>query len=288
MSKVITIKLTKASVTSGPFTITDQGGNIIASSVPLDTLIDGESYIVEDSVTSVTLSSENCFSSKSKNLGEPIDGASFPSFSYSDSTTACLWRHLEDISLYNSFYGNTHPYIIEYPFSYPYQDEIIQNITDHSKVYKYIPDGTGVYSYNDKIELDNAYFNKGVVYNGQQSSGILTLVPKPKNSLKASSQYPIYSATMKTILYTKSDGFYKINTFWDIVKDKTKQLFNTSCESLSLDKEVNQDNMDYTSRSFKKSPLRGKDAKIRYILDDRDDIHIVSKMLINSTQISHK
>ena len=52
MSKTITIKLTKAGPTAGPFNIYDQFGNIIAENVLRKTLIAGISYIVNDNVKS--------------------------------------------------------------------------------------------------------------------------------------------------------------------------------------------------------------------------------------------
>lgn len=288
MSKIITVKLTKAGKDSGPFTISDQSGNVIESSVSMDTLVNGVNYAVGDDVTSVTITSSTCSASKTKLIGSSISASDLPNLGFTDSTTACLWRHLTDVSLFNNFYGNINPYVIEYPFAYNFNDEILQSVKDYSKVYKYYPDGTNDNSRNDKIELDDAWFNKAIVYNGQQSSGILNLVPKPKNNLKEYLSYPIYSDDSKSIIYTKSDGFYQYNTFWNIVKDKSSPLFDDSCESLSIDKVVNQDNMEYTKRSFRKDPLRSKNLKIRHILDDRSDIHIVSKLITSTNQISYK
>jgi hypothetical protein len=45
--------------------------------------------------------------------------------------------------------------------------------------------------------------------------------------------------------------------------------------------------MDYGIRSFKKEPLRAKELKIRHVLDNRSDIHIVSQFLIAPAQISY-
>ena len=114
---------------------------------------------------------------------------------------------------------------------------------------------------NTRIETNDKWFNKAIVYNGQQSSGILELVAKPLNNLQAYNQYPIFNAESKTITYTKSDNFYQYNTFWALEKSSQVPLFNTTCESLSIDKVVNQANMDYGPRSFKKATLRAKDIK---------------------------
>ena len=126
------------------------------------------------------------------------------------------------------------------------------------------------------------------MYNGQQSTGVLELVPKPINNLKAYLSYPIYNTESKTILYTKSDNFYQYNTFWGLVKNKSVPLFNTTCESLSIDKVVNQANMDYGKRSFKKEPLRAKGLKVRHILDNNSSVHLVSQFILTPSEISYK
>jgi hypothetical protein len=57
---------------------------------------------------------------------------------------------------------------------------------------------------------------------------------------------------------------------------------------MSIDKEVNQENMDYGLRSFKKATLRAKELKIRHILDSSSTVHLVSQFLITPSQISYK
>ena len=141
---------------------------------------------------------------------------------------------------------------------------------------------------NAQIQTDDQYFNKAILYNGQQCTGVLNLVPKPTHNLQAYNSYPQYNTDSKTIIFTKSDNFYQYNTFWSIVKNKSLTLFNTSCESLSIDKVLNQSNMDYTTRSFNKEPLRAKSLKIRHILDNKSDAHLVSQFILAESQISYK
>ena len=288
MSKTVIIKLTKASPNTGPFTIYDQFENIIASDVPLNALIEGRTYSVDDDITMLTIKSlGNCDWKKTFRIST-VDQLELASATFTQSKTGCLWRHLTNVEKYNHYYGKIAPYIIEYPFAYQYQDEILQNVKDYTKAYKYLPDGTGVFSYNDKVEVDDQWFNKAIVYNGQQSSGILELAPKPINNLKAYLQYPIFNSDSKTVLYTKSDHFYQYNTFWNVVKDKKVPLFVTPCTSLSLDKVVNQANMDYGTKSFKKEPLRAKELKVRHILDNNSNVHLVSQFVYTPSQISYK
>lgn len=288
MAKTIIIKLIKASKKAGPFNITDQFGHVIASNVPKSVLINGYTYVVDDNVAIIKLTSVgDCTTSKTRDI-KTIDPLQLRKAKYIEALTACLWRHLTSMKTFNTFYGVVNPYIIEYSFAYQYRDEILQNVKDYTKAFVYKPDNTGVFVPSNKIEVDNLWFNKAVVYNGQQSSGILELVPKPLHNLKEYMKYPIYKSSSKVITYTKSDNFYQYNTFWSLVKNKSIPLFLGSCESLSIDKTVNQLNMDYSTRSFKKETLRAKDLKIRHILDNRDDVHLVSQFITNGTMISYK
>jgi hypothetical protein len=288
MSQIVYIKLTKASPKSGPFNISDNLGNVIATNVPKSLLIEGVSYSVNDDATVIIIQSVGTCK---KTINFPISEVTpneQVTLTFTQKLSSCVWRHLTDVVNYNKFYGNIEPYIIEYPFSYSYYDEILQSVKDYTKAYRYFLSTTGVFNDNDRIEVDNEWFNKAVLYNGQQSTGVLELVPKPINNLNEYLKYPIYNTESKTITFTKSDNFYQYNTFWSLVKNKSIPLFLTTCESLSLDKVVNQANMDYGKRSFKKEPLRAKDLKVRHILDNKSDVHLVSQFIITPAQISYK
>jgi hypothetical protein len=288
MTKVITIKLVQTGPNAGPFTITDIYGNIIAENVSKKTLIAGISYVVDVSVNSIILTSTGKCNLSIVIPLEEYNIVEYQNIKYTQSVTGCLWRHLTNIQLYNSFYGAIEPYIIEYPFAYKLQDELLQNVIDYTKAYEYLSIPDGVFNDNTRIETNDKWFNKAILYNGQQSSGILELVAKPMNNMRAYMQYPMLNADSKTITYTKSDNFYQYNTFWALEKSSQIPLFNRTCESLSIDKVINQENMDYGVRSFKKSTLRAKELKVRHILDNTSTTHLVSQFIVAPAQISYK
>ncbi len=288
MSKIIIVKIKKAGNRINEFSIKDNFGNILVEKVTKKQLIQGIPFTVEDGVSVIILTSlsKNCCE---KTWTIPVSTITQPELAaivFQNLNTSSLWRHLTNPVLYNNFYGCIHPYIIEYPFSYQYYDEIVQNVKDYTKVYKYLPSNDGVFNSNRRIQTNNEYFNISILYNDQQSTGILNLVPKPQNDLSQYLKYPIYNSDSKTITFTKKDNFYQYNTFWSLVKDITTPLFLTSCESLSIDKEVNQDNMDYSTRSFAKDKIRAHDLKLRQILDNKSDIHIVSQIIYTPSMLS--
>lgn len=192
-----------------------------------------------------------------------------------------VWLHSNSEAGYNSFYGNIEPYIIEYPFAYKYQDEILQSVKDFSKVNR-------ITNRQSFVQTNNIFFNKAIIYNNQQCSGILNLVAKPQGNMAAYLAYPKYNADSKDILFVKSDNFYNYNGFWDIVKDYNEPIWLEDCTEESEDKILNDSNLDYANRSFKKYPIRAKDCRIRHILDNRDDVRITSQFIATETQTSYK
>ena len=288
MSKTVIIKLTGAGNRTGPFTIYDNLDNVLAVDVTKEQLIVGQSYTVADAITTIILKSTGKCRTVISMPIQSLTVEQIAAITYTELNTASIWRHLTNIRIYNKFYDNIEPYVIEYPFAYEYHDEILQNVKDYTRAYKYLAIPDGVFNDNAQVQTDDQWFNKAIVYNGQQSSGVLELVPKPINNLKEYLKYPLYNAESKTITYTKSDSFYGYNTFWSLVKNKAVPLFITSCESLSIDKVVNQVNMDYGKRSFKKEPLRAKGLLVRHILDNSSEAHLVSQFITTPAQISYK
>jgi len=290
MSKTIIIRIKKAGNRISVFSIKDSFGNTLISSITKERLIEGISLTVEDNVHYLVLSAIDIRKCCNKEIKIPIStitNQEIVDMKFKPLNTASLWRHLTNPQLYNNFYGCVHPYMLEYPFSYQRYDEILQNIQDNTKVYSYFPAIVGTSDDNRRIELDDRYFNKDIIYNNQQSTGLLELENKPTNNLKAYLAYPKYNTNSKTINYTKSDNIYQYNDFWNIVKDLKVPLFTTSCESMSIDKEVNETNMDYSRRSFKKDTIRAKEVRVRHILDNSSDIHLVSQFIIAPAQISY-
>jgi len=198
---------------------------------------------------------------------------------YSGNTN--LWKHNSTFTLFNNFYGTIAPYIIEYPIYYKGNDEILQGIKDYSKILKYT-------DYQEFVETDDEYFSEAIIYNNQQCSGTLKLTKKPKNNLQSYSKYPVYNTDSKEILFTKSNSFYNFNTFWALQKNSQQPMWLKSCESLSIYKELNNSNMNYSKRSFNKAPLMAKDTRIRLINNTKDSLKFVSQFIISSSQISYK
>lgn len=288
MAQFITIKLISSGPNVGPFEIWDDFGNLMAIEVSRSELKHGITLSFNDNVLLVVIKSTGKVKLTKNFPIDVFDKLEYSKAVFTDKGNSCLWKHLNDPTLYNNFYGNIEAYVIEYPFSYKYLDEIVQSVQDYTKVYQYIDTLDGVFTNHAKIEIDGAWFNKAIIYNGQQNSGLLTLVAKPINNLQELMKYPVSGTDTKEILYTKSDNFYQYNSFWSIVKDIRTVQFIKDCSSLSVDKQLNQSNMDYTQLTHRKATIRAKELKVRHILDNRSDIHLVSQFIVVPSQKSYK
>jgi len=289
MSRSVIIKLETAGFRTTLLDVSDDQGTVYATNVPKEDFIAGQTYIVvDDAVEEMILESVGVCNFVLHLPIQELTAQEIADITYTPSNSGTLWKHLVDVTVNNKFYNITEPYIIEYPFMYQFHDEILQNVKDYTRAFKYLPIVDGVYNDNAKIQTDDQYFNKVILYNGQQCSGLLKLVPKPYHNLSAYLNYPIYNTDSKTIIYTKSDSFYQYNTFWNVLVDKAVPMFFTSCESLSIDKVLNQANMNYGVKSFRKETFRAKGVLVRHILDDRSDAHLVSQFVIAPSQISYK
>lgn len=183
---------------------------------------------------------------------------------------------------FNIYYDESKEYIIEYPIKLFPNEEIISNFQDYTTVLKY--KDLNIYH---EVE-DGVYFNNAIVYNDFQNSGLLKLIQKPKNNLSILRKYPIIKSDHKEILYTKSDSLFKFNTFWNIVKDNDKPCFNIPCSYVSLDKQLDNSNLDYSQRSHQKSRIRSREARVRLIYNQSNDYKLISKFFLTNTQKSFK
>lgn len=204
---------------------------------------------------------------------------SYPTYFQSGAKNS-LWNHNQALTFCN-FYNEQEDYTLEYPLNFLPNEEIIGSFTDATTVLEY--ESEDVYY---EVE-DGVYFNEAVVYTDQQCSGTLLLDPKPRGNLYALRQYPKYNIDSKSIIVTKSGESFSFNTFWDIVQQPNKPFYSRPCNESSLDKIFDR-NLDYSKRTFNKSRIRSKEARVRLTYNKSGRYKLISKFLVTQTQKSIK
>ena len=208
--------------------------------------------------------------------GTTIRNTKLPNIAYGSS----LWNHHNTYFEFNKYYGVSYPYMIEYPFSFKEGEQILQSVREYCTAFVY--QDWDIFYEPDEV----VYFNKAIVYNRQQCTGTLNLVPKPTANLQAYSQYPIINSNSKDVLVAKTDHLYNFNILWDIVKDKTKSFWKNTCTPQVCSTTLDDSVLDYSNMSFKKYPLRAKDCRIRLTSDNRNDVKFINRFILTQTEDS--
>jgi hypothetical protein len=124
-----------------------------------------------------------------------------------------IWKHNDDFEGFSNAYGKDVPFEIEFISSSPVR-EILRSIECIVEGYKYKNKG------RNKFHDFDAFFDRMMVSNSEQISPILDLVYASQDP-EANLDWPKYKGNnVFEILYTKEEGKYRINQFWDATKDR--------------------------------------------------------------------
>jgi len=130
-----------------------------------------------------------------------------------------LWRHNYRCDLYANYYGLDYSWEIELVENTGQMVTTIRSFEYQMEAYVYNGDlhnGCG----DDRWHDLDFNFDKAIIYNSEQVSGLLTLVPHPKEDPLNMIIYPIIGAQDIQILYSKEEQKYRFNQFWDITRDR--------------------------------------------------------------------
>lgn len=208
----------------------------------------------------------------------PLSYVAYPDY-FTSNRNQEIWRH-GFATNFNKFYDKIEPYILEYPLYYKGTDEILQYVQDYTTVRKYL--SYKVHSVPD----ETIYFNKSIVRNDNQCSGILHLIPYQHNHPAQRFQYPKRLPTHTEILVTRSNNYYQYNQIVDIIKDPSKPVLKQSCSNII--QEPDPTNLSYGPLKTRRPPLQGKNLFIKHILDNTDQYQLISHFMVSPTTTSFK
>ena len=162
-----------------------------------------------------------------------------------------FFKHNNTCTSYCNYYGINYPFEIETAMSTG------QNVTTARSV-EYMLEA---YRYTDNC-VDNHHlldynFDEMIIYNSEQISGVLNLVPHPKNDPITMISYPRINPNSIDVLYSKEENKYRINQFWDITRDRGEFSGSTNIvwvtDSNGYSKSILPGSVNYS-----KSPLERK------------------------------
>ncbi len=135
-----------------------------------------------------------------------------------------FWRHNVRCDLFANYYGVDYPWEIDLVEQTGQMVNTVRSVEYQLETYVYKGD-MGHACNDDKWEDLLFNFDQAIIYNNEQVSGSLKLIPTPFNEPLANLTYPIVSGNNIDILCSKVEQKYRFNQFWDITNDRGEFTF---------------------------------------------------------------
>lgn len=195
-----------------------------------------------------------------------------------------VWEHWKEGSHF-TYYGKPFSWEIEVVPNTEPDNKILHTLEYTLKAQEYLGN-----NYTDVHQNRNVNFDKVIVYNDFQSSGILNLVKKDKNNPFASLQYPKVNNDSIDILYSHTEGdVYRLNQFADIIEDKNngQSVYEYKNDGVTkIFKNLDYSKIENISKGFQK--FRNGYFKIRFIQDKNPSYKLMMKTIFNKLLKSFK
>ena len=204
------------------------------------------------------------------------------------TTTAAgssLWNHNLHPYLYQTYYGKLYPYIIEYAVNSLPINSILTSVSLIAEIQEYYSK-TEYYSLGTANNKNIANFNKAIIYNREQSSGIINLIPEVFGNTRQKLLYPRMGTTGIETLLSRRENKYTFNGFWNIAAQANGQpLWTTKWTDLlasyPIDKLPNMKAIRNVGLSYQKNKIKSDFTRVRLIQDKYNRYKFVNSLQIN-------
>lgn len=221
----------------------------------------------------------------------------FTAYNQCNITQTGLWKHNDRWDDFCNFYGTYYPFEVEYALSTGASVTTMKNVEYYLEAYKYGTNG------QDKFHVLDYNFDSAIVYNSEQTSGLLNLYLKSKSNPFAYLNYPnILSSGSTDILFSKEEQKYRFNQFNDITKDRGEfsgaENILTTTSPNGYTWFVNPFGVDYYKDPLQRKKLRHNVSRVLLRKNPADtkltgyksrgDIKIIFKFINTKLQPSQK
>ena len=162
-----------------------------------------------------------------------------------------IWKHNVLCNSYGNYYNVNYGWEVEFPVNTGTDVTSIKSVEYYLEVFTYN------ISCIDRYHVLDGNFDQALIYNTEQTSGLLNLHIKPKNNPVALLNYPNITPSGIDIHVAKEENKYRFNQFWDATRDRGEfnglQITNfiTSCNGY-------RKNLNPVAVNYFKSPLQRK------------------------------
>ena len=152
-----------------------------------------------------------------------------------------LWSHLLTNKSKQVFYGKKYPFTLEYPIKNEYTSKKLETLYFNTEAKRYHND------YDYAID-DRVTFNKAIIYNDRESSGLLELDVNT-GVLSQLSKYPITQKDSQKVLITQNDNKWNLSYFFNRVKSNRNNIPLFNYDENQIDKNINQNSVSFLGKS---------------------------------------
>lgn len=177
-----------------------------------------------------------------------------------------LWGHHLTNKSYQVFYGNKYPFQIELIDKYSVENKQLQSIS-------YMMDAVRFHNKDDQYNTIVG-FNKAIIYNNNQNSGLLELELTDNKDLFKNKLYPILDTYSTKILQVNKENKFSFNQFKDR-KNKTNVPSFIKSKN-GVDEMLNIDVIG--NNTFNYSPIMGNSNNIKLIQDKHTNYKLIFKL----------
>lgn len=172
-----------------------------------------------------------------------------------DSSGQCgIWLHNSRFDLYCNYYGVDAPFEVEFRMTTGQQVNTIKSVELQMENYLYASNG------HDRYLMLEYFFDKAVVHNAEQCSGLLKFAPIAHNDPWRDLSFPAFNLGSVDILYSKVENKYRFNMFFDLTDDRgeftnaRRMIWNTAANGYV--RTLNNSNLNYAKDATQRKRFR--------------------------------
>lgn len=203
---------------------------------------------------------------------------------------ASLWNHNLSPYVYQTYYGKLYPYIVEYAVNSIPVNHALTSVSLFAEIQEYYT-RQDYYSLGTANNKNTANFNKAIIYNREQSSGVVNLIPETFGNSRQKIQYPRMTASGIQTLLSRRENKFTFNGFWNIAAQGNGQsIWTTNWADIQaqypIDKLPNTKAIRNVGIAFQKNKIKSDFTRVRLIQDKYNRYKFVNLIEINQTNQS--
>lgn len=188
-----------------------------------------------------------------------------------------IWKHNQRCDRYCNYYGVDYPWEVEFVSTTGQSITTMRSIEYLLEAYRYHHDC------RDRFHVLDENFDRAMVYNSEQISGLLKLELKQKNDPLSLLDYPKVNYDGITVQFSKEENKYRFNQFYDITKNRGEfspiniPMLNTAPNGYQF--AVNANYVDYNKSVLEHKKFRHNINKVWLRKTQSGDVKFILKIV---------